>query len=168
MFKNCLTIDQSAELIKRGVSSDKASAAVIYLDYAGEEVEPHKVFKREGDGVLLTRLRNERVIGVEAKIVFKDSDSNYSTSIFTLTDLLSLLPKEIEVDFPNANGGIYTEDCYLCTQWCINGDCADNHQWSVFYTPGFQVVKDFCAKELIDALYKCLIWAIDNNHVKLD
>lgn len=167
-MKTTLTIQESAELIKRGVSSDKASAAVIYLDYAGEEVEPHKVFKREGDGILLTRLRNESVIGVEAKIVFKESGSNYSTSIFTLNDLLSLLPKEIEVDFPNANGGIDTEDCYLCTQWCINGDYADNHQWCVFYTPGFQVVGDSCAKELIDALYKLLLLAIDNNHVKLD
>ena len=87
--------------------------------------------------------------------------------VFTLADLFSLLPKEIDVDFSNADGGIDTEDCCLCTQWCINGDYADNHQWCVFYTPGFQVVGDSCAKDLIDALYKCLIWAIDHNHVKL-
>ena len=59
--------------------------------------------------------------------------------IFTLTDILDILPKEIEVDSPNADGGIDTEDCYLCTQWCMNGDYADNHQWCAFYTPGFQL-----------------------------
>ena len=121
-MRTTLTIEQSAELIKRGVSSDKASAAVIYLDYAGEEVEPHKVFKREGDGVLLTRLRNESVIGVEAKIVFKDSGSNYSTSIFTLDDLLSLLPKEIDIDGYPYRISIYFEnpdEPVIGNQWCL-------------------------------------------------
>lgn len=135
-MKQNLTIEQSAELIKRGVSANKASDT-----YVGR-------WEHSSEGS------------------FADPES--VEPLFTLTDLLSLLPKEIEVDFPNADGGIDTEDCYLCTQWCINGDCADNHQWSVFYTPGFQVVEDFCAKELIDALYELLLWAIDHNHVKLD
>ena len=166
-MKHLLSSEQSATLIAKGISAGKASAAVIYLNYADEEVEPDKVFKRE-DGVLLTRLRSGMTDGVTAKMVFKEPNSRYSVSIFTLADIYALLPKEIEVDFPNADGGIDTEDCYLCTQWSINGDYADNHQWGVFYTPGFQVVGDFCAKELIDGLYKCLIWAIDHNHVKLD
>lgn len=126
-MKTTLTIQESAELIKRGVSERRATSSV-----------------------------------------WSPSENAYIHPTFTLADLLSLLPKEIEVDFPNADGGIDTEDCYLCTQWCINGDYADNHQWCVFYTPGFQVVGDSCAKELIDALYKCLIWAIDHNHVKLN
>lgn len=149
-MKNLLTIKQSAELIKRGVSADKASAAVIYLDYAGEEVEPHKVFKREGDGVLLTRLRNGTVIGVEAKMVHKDSDCKYSESIFALTDLLSLLPKKID-------------DTYrLKIQSC------DWPTWTVCYTDFQSGAKGWHqSMELIDALYKLMIWAIDN-HVKLD
>lgn len=138
-FKNCLTVEQSATLIAKGISADKASA------------QGERIYKP-------VELQNGSI-----KRVFDGYEP-----IFTLTDILSSLPKEIEVDFPNADGGIDTEDCYLCTQWSINGDYADNHQWGVFYTPGFQVVGDFCAKELIDALYKCLIWAIDHNHVKLD
>lgn len=129
-MKTTLTIEQSTELVKRGVSEDIVTTRIPVVNGRG--------------------------------FVYKYSP------IFTLTDILSLLPKEIEVDFPNADGGIDTEDCYLCTQWCINGDYSDNHQWCVFYTPGFQVVGDSCAKELIDALYKCLIWAIDHKHVKLD
>lgn len=161
-MKTTLTIQESAELIKRGVSSDKASAAVIYLDYAGEEVEPHKVFKREGDGILLTRLRNESVIGVEAKIVFKDSDSNYSTSIFTLADLLSLLPKEIIVKME-----FYDEDRLACLHISSTSE-----KWYVSYKYESEEREYWCkmfnSEELIDALYKLLLWAIDNNHVKLD
>lgn len=155
-MKTTLTIDQSAELIKRGVSSDKASAAVIYLDYAGEEVEPHKVFKREGDGILLTRLRNESVIGVEAKIVFKDSGSNYSTSIFTLNDLLSLLPKEIKrdsLDRPYVLHIIREEDRTIA---------AYRRDWDSI------TGADKRTSEFIDSLYELLLWAIDHNHVKLD
>lgn len=130
-MKQMLSVEQSADLIKRGVSANRAHEIKVYDDPVSEWT--HK-----------------------------------GCPLFTLADLLSLLPKEIEVDFSNADGGIDTEDCYLCTQWCISSYYADNHQWCVFYTPGFQVVGDFCAKELIDALYKCLIWAINNGHVKLD
>ncbi len=87
---------------------------------------------------------------------------------FALSDILDILPKEIEVDSPNADGGIDTEDCYLCTQWCANGDYADNHQWCAFYTPGFQLIGDCTAPELIDALYSLLLWCLEKGYVKLD
>ena len=86
--------------------------------------------------------------------------------IFTLTDILDILPKEIEVDSPNADGGIDTEDCYLCTQWCMNGDYADNHQWCAFYTPGFQLIGDCTAPELIEALHSMLVWCLEKGYVK--
>lgn len=88
--------------------------------------------------------------------------------IFTLADILDILPKEIEVDSPNADKGIDIEDCYLCTQWCINGDYADNHQWCAFYTPGFQLIGDCTAPELIDALYSLLVWSLEKGYVKLN
>lgn len=90
------------------------------------------------------------------------------TPIFTLADILDILPKEIEVDSPNADKGIDIEDCYLCTQWCMNGDYADNHQWCAFYTPGFQLIGDCTAPELIDALYSLLLWCLEKGYVKLD
>lgn len=146
-MKTTLTIQESATLISKGVSPERAS--MVCMDFNGTYAY---------------------VCGGEAQTVRDCVNGKFyveESRVFTLTDLLSLLPKEIEVDFPDADGGIDIEDCYLCTQWCINGDYADNHQWCVFYTPGFQVVGDSCAKELIDALYKLLLWAIDRNHVKL-
>lgn len=145
-MKTTLTIEQSAELIKRGVSADKASE--IFID-AGE----HGMFSTpKATSMMLECAR-------EAKVI---------SPIFTLTDLLSLLPEKIKVDSPNADGSFDTEDCYLCMQWCTDRDCADNYQWCIYYTSGFQAVGDSYAKELIDALYKCLIWAIEHGHVKLD
>lgn len=160
-MRKTLTIEQSAELIKRGVSAERASKRVTrqVADSHGREIEKLRL-KRWKDCVPYEKATMTNLhVGL---MHFEHKE------IFTLADLFALLPKDIEMDFPNADGGIDTEDCYLCTQWCINGYYADNHQWCVFYTPGFQVVGDSCAKELIDALYKCLIWAIDNNHVKLD
>ena len=160
-MRKTLTIEQSAELIKRGVSAERASKRVTrqVADSRGREIEKLRL-KRWKDCVPYEKTTMTNIhVGL---MHFEHKE------IFTLADLFALMPKDIEMDFPNADGGIDTEDCYLCTQWCINGYYADNHQWCVFYTPGFQVVGDFCAKELIDALYKCLIWAIDNNHVKLD
>lgn len=158
-MKTTLTIEQSAELIKRGVSKDKASAAVIYLDYAGEEVEPRKVFKRDGDGVLLTRLRSGMVDGVEAKIVLKNSDSNYSVPIFTLADLLSLLPKKL-----------YGEETDYCD--CELHIHANKLGWSASYMEirGSEVVVMKLTSygvELIDALFSLVCKLLDN-HVKLD
>ena len=160
-MRKTLTIEQSAELIKRGVSAESASKRVTrqVADSRGREIEKLRL-KRWKDCVPYEKTTMTNIhVGL---MHFEHKE------IFTLADIFALMPKDIEMDFPNADGGIDTEDCYLCTQWCINGYYADNHQWCVFYTPGFQVVGDFCAKELIDALYKCLIWAIDNNHVKLD
>ena len=159
-MKTTLTIQESAELIKRGVSADKASAAVIYLNYADEEVEPYKIFKREGDGVLLTRLRNGAVIGVESKIVLKDSDSNYHVPIFTLADLFAILPKGI----------IYNGlSCKLrITSWYDEPYFAGYENQVGKYVMGNPYDAPFSAEELIDVIFQLLCWTIDNHHVKLD
>lgn len=110
-MKTTLTIEQSATLISKGVSPERAN-----------EYE-------EGN--------------------FED------IPIFTLTDLLSLLPKHI----PFANA-----EWYLNIQW----DILDN-KWHVQYLDFDhydEVVKEEEAPELIDALYLLTLAVI--NHVKLD
>lgn len=106
-MKTTLTIQESAELIKRGVSADKASEC------------------EDGD--------------------FRDIPA------FTLADLLSLLPKKIDNTYR------------LTIQSC------DWPTWIVCYTDLQSGAKGWRqSMELIDALYKLMIWAIDHNHVKLD
>lgn len=75
-----------------------------------------------------------------------------SVPIFTLADLLALLPKNIDT--------IYSLEI-----------CADNSGWDIVYgtyNEGYEPKHIAADKELVNALYSALCWAIDHNHVKLD
>ena len=116
-MKNLLTPEQSAELIKRGVSADKAS---------NNSYNYH---------------------------------CHYHEPIFTLADLLSLLPTSImHGNFKmniahNSNGW---NASYILWDSCLEGLYVRDEDG------------DMTADELIDALYELLLWCLDNNHVKLD
>ena len=79
-----------------------------------------------------------------------------SVPIFTLADLLSLLPKEIKrdsLDRPYVLHIIREEDRTIA---------AYRRDWDSI------TGADKRTSEFIDSLYELLLWAIDNNHVKLD
>ena len=121
-MKQMLSIEQSAELIRKGIPNNRAS---------------------DFEAVSST---NPRGIGGQVMM---------ARPIFTLADLLSLLPKHIS--FANA-------EWYLNIQW----DILDN-KWHVQYLDFDhydEVVKEEEAPELIDALYQLTLAVI--NHVKLD
>lgn len=88
-MKTTLTIEQSAELIKRGVSSDKASKRVTrqVADSRGREIEKLRL-KRWKDCVPYEKATMTNLHVGLMRFEHKE--------IFTLADLLSLLPKEIE------------------------------------------------------------------------
>lgn len=75
--------------------------------------------------------------------------------IFTLTDILSLLPKKITLESGiNACLEIFmADDDYCVTRYTL-------------YTNVPIITIGPC--EPIDSLYRTLLWAIDHNHVKLD
>lgn len=131
-----LSVEQSAELIKCGVSEERASK--MWVD------SPEGGYNCEKNNLLL-----------EALVWKKENDCKPVdfAPIFTLTDLLSLLPKEID-------NGLYSLDLM-----------ADNVEWYSVYSSaheGYDLYLVANEKELIDVLYKTLLWAIDHNHVKLD
>lgn len=133
-MKNCLSIEQSAELIKRGISADKASK--MWVD------SPEGGYNCEKNNLLL-----------DALVWKKENDSNPVdfAPLFTLADLLSLMPKKID-------------DTYrLKIQSCAWP------AWAVCYIDSQSGAIGWRqSMELIDALYELLLWAIDHNHVKLD
>lgn len=98
-MKTTLTPEQSAELIAKGISADKASMCQLDFDYDGEIIDRSEVF--EDCGKLLAVV-NDEAIEVDRRIVSKDSDFDHSFAddmpIFTLADVCSLLPKEIVAD----------------------------------------------------------------------
>ena len=124
-MKTTLTIQESAELIKRGVSENRAHEIKVYDDPLSEW-------------------------------------THRGCPLFTLTDLLSLLPKEITVKME-----FYDVDRLACLHIS-----STNEKWYVSYKYEFEEREYWCkmfnSEELIDALYKLMIWVIAHNHVKLD
>ena len=117
-MKTTLTIEQSAELIKRGVTKDKASKLPLCATSPDE--------------------------------------SRWSEPIFTLTDILSILPKVLHKD-----GLAYH---YVLTIYWDE----DIKAWRAMYDAiGDNIAGDCAAPELIDALFALIISLLDN-HVKLD
>ena len=122
-MKTTLTIQESAELIKRGVPNNRAS---------------------DFEAVSST---NPRGIGGQVMM---------ARPIFTLADLLSLLPKSIEHGgYAEAKLNIYTRP--------HRREC-----WVAKYIVSAKTIPyDGAGEELIDALYEVLCKLLDN-HVKLD
>lgn len=156
-MKTQLTAEESAKLIELGVSPERASMCLLNLDYDSEVIPCEDVW--EEDGRLLANV-NDEVIDVDRKIVTKDSDFDHSYAndnpIFTLTDILDILPKSIEHDgYAEAKLNIYTRphrrECWVAK----------------YIVSAKTILYDGAGYELIDALYEVLYKLLDN-HVKLD
>lgn len=77
--------------------------------------------------------------------------------IFTLTDLLKILPKEIVVD---------GDEYYVVYSACYPGG-----EWGAHYESKWSSTAEYvgksCCMELIDALYELTIFCIENKLIKL-
>lgn len=149
MMKTVLTIEQSAELIKRGISKDKASKRVTrqVADSHGKEIEKLRL-KRWKDCVPCEKATMINLSVGLMRFEYKE--------IFTLADILSLLPKDLRI-------GHY--HYYLLINTYVIKDCP---MWFAKYITTTAITfHERWAEELIDALYELLITLLDN-HVKLD
>lgn len=132
-MKTTLTIEQSAELIKRGVNPDKAS--MVCMDFNGTYVY---------------------VSGEETQTVRDCVNGQFyveESRVFILSDLLSLLPKTIN------NGNYYLDLSYGFGDWTVSyilWDSCDEETY-IEDTQGEKT-----EKELVDALYELLLWCLDN------
>ena len=132
-MRNLLTAEESAKLIELGVSPERASEICIDFNGAG---------------------RYAYVCGEEAQLVRYCVNGHFYVEecrIFTLADILDILPKEIEdyhlsiESFKETHYTTYIRDNY--------DDYLIPH-------------KD--APELIDALYSLLVWCLEKGYVKLN
>lgn len=129
-MKTTLTPEQSAALIAKGISADKAS--MVRMDFNGTYAY---------------------VSGEEAQTVRDCVNGQFyveESRMFSLADILSLLPKTINYET------LYIE-C-LGTTWEVGYRCERKT---------FSISEVIYKEELIDALYELVLWCIDN-HVKLD
>jgi len=96
-----------------------------------------------------------------SKVVEKHpiTENELQYPIFTIADLLSILPKKIEAEIQNVRRIVQLEvrwydrlrDCWLVRYSDLHGDIVDDK------TPAK------LAHELIDALYSLAVWLIENN-----
>ncbi len=86
-------------------------------------------------------------LGVDPKLA-SGFDYNIRAELFTLTDILAILPKEIEVNKKFTVELIFYWN--KISKW-----------WGAYYDNLGEVMK---APQLIDALYQLLIWCINNGH----
>lgn len=80
--------------------------------------------------------------------------------VFTLSDLLSILPKKIEARILNVRRTVQLEarwygDCWLVRYSDLHNDIVDDQTEPIF------------VPELIDGLYKLILWCIEENHIEL-
>lgn len=109
-----------------------------------------------------TKLASKRTLGVQIPTgipnVYHKKEGG--DPIFTLADLLSILPKEIE----DSNLEIISTQVDIKQHKKVSG-------WIVTYVNSYNDLafgddSIFQSPELIDALYQLLIWAIENGYVK--
>lgn len=75
--------------------------------------------------------------------------------VFTLADILDMLPKEIKHNGCTYKLNIdYPPICMVAARYNAEDDDLDS-------------LKGYMCEELIDALYSLLLWVIDHKHVKL-
>ena len=141
-MKTILTVEESARLIELGV--DPKMAKSVCLDFNGTYA----------------------YISVEeTKTVVDWVNMEYYTEqpvVFTLTNILSILPKEIE----DSNLDIISTQVDIKNHKKISG-------WMVTYLDShndlaFGDESIFQAPELIDALNQLLIWCLENKIIKLN
>lgn len=150
-MKYLLSPEQSATLIAKGISADKASM------FAGQKV-------RDGKGNPLSKKEKNREynhgITLKKGIIICGLEHIEYTPIFTLADICALLPKGVIHD------GL---SCKLrITTWYDESYFAGYENQVGKYIMSNPYDAPFSAEELIDVLYELLLWAIDYNHVKLD
>lgn len=134
-MKTQLTAEQSAKLIELGVSPERASNMWVKSS--------SRSYTCEKNNLLLDTLawRKENVSNSE----------NYGF-IFTLADILDILPKKVKIH----RDGDTLSMIYHCGQWRVGySNCAE-------YCNHTKV-----APELIDALYSLLLWCLEKGYVKV-
>lgn len=135
-MKTELTLEQSARLIELGVDASKASAT----KYEISETETYCGYARE-------------IVVVDGYI----DDYLCRENIFTLADILELLPKEIK--------NVYGDPYGLNLNWDKDWEAAYFNVAQFMFCQGG--VLHYCtAPELIDALHELLVWCINNKHIE--
>lgn len=135
-----LSFEQMQKLKELGIDTSKASMAV-YNIYAGEEKE-YDILAVNG---AFAEKQEHDIFGYGIHNVV----SFDKKPVFTLQDIIELLPREV------------TD--YADYQLLIN---KQRDSYSVSYENTDSFLVSFCRVELLDCLYEMILWVIDNNYLE--
>ena len=142
-MKTTLTVEESQRLIDLGVDPKMASMVSWKQTetWARKSVLPNKEH-------LTLKPFKPMVIGFER---FETKD------VFTLTDILRILPKEIEHNGLTYGLNMWVENATYFVEYCAENGVYD-----------YLIDSNISAPELIDALNALLIWVLENGHLKTE
>lgn len=142
MYRQCLNISQMQHLKELGADTSKASMVLLVKDPYDDVLE-----------------WDEEIFGFneeEKSFEYYDAETgNYDHSyrkecgVFTLQDILDLLPATVDDDYR-----LYIDKGLVL--------------WTVGYVDAVseEVYEDFRERDLIDAAYEMLCWVVENGYLK--
>lgn len=145
MKKQVLSIEQMQYLKKLGLDTSKASMVLIYIDDEGNTLdweEAQDIFEHPEEFEHL----------YDAETGNYDHSYRKDCGVFTLSDILDLLPNEITRKDNN-------NEVYLGIVYPNYG------AWEVSYGH-VTVLEYFVDKDLKEAAYKMLCWCIEEGYIK--
>lgn len=144
MKDQVLSIEQMQHLKELGVDTSQASMVLIVLDCNNNIIEWDEIANHKEDEISFK--------------YFDAEDGNYDHSyrkdcgVFTLQDILNLLPKKIERRF---------EEYELTFFYSIT-----SYKWTVQYlNEGYSFMDYFSGNNLISAAYQILLWCIKEDYI---
>lgn len=158
MKGQALSIYQMLKLKELGVDTSKSSMVRILTDEDGNTVSWGEITWMDNRWVILDY--DNKVYELYEDIYDVDGSYDHSYTeecgVFTLQDILEILPKEID----NEEGDLLF----------INNHCPfDNNSWELGYFKGYKEGQTFaviCSGNLLSASYELLVWVAENGYLK--
>lgn len=145
MSKQVLDIEQMKHLQKLGLDTSKASMVLLYTDDEGEIIEWDDVDEFTEKFITLH----------DAETGNYDHSYRKNFGVFTVQDILDLLPKEIAKDGCTWSASLYID----YEDNIIAYGNTDRYGFEVYH-------EETICDNIIDALYQMLCWCIKNEYVK--
>lgn len=108
--------------------------------------------------------KGRATVSVMLTSVDNGCEQRYCMPIFTYTDVMELLPKEIKVKVTDRYQEEKDDTYFLVTEWY--------RRWVVYYREASSHCPRHAVKierpELLDCLYELAVWCLEKGHIKTD
>lgn len=144
MKDQVLSIERMQHLKELGIDTSKASMVLIVTDEYGDVLDwDEEIYKYEAE--------DKNFEYLDAATGNYDHSYRMDCGVFTLQDILDLLPEKITVDYES---------------YSLNVIFPNDGLWEISYSFGGICYEYFMDTKLIDAAYEMLLWCAENGYIK--